>query len=59
MFQLTNLRLLWVVVVMFWNSIIVLTPSGNFWDCATIIFSELYDLFKQFYHTCRPISRWN
>jgi len=42
MFQLTNLRLLWVVVVIFWNSIIVLTPNGNFWDCATITFSERY-----------------
>jgi len=59
MFQRTNLRLLWVVVVIFRNSIIVLTPSGNFWDCATITFSERYDLFKQFYHTRRPISGWN
>ena len=32
--------LLWDIVSIFLNSIVVLTPNGQFLDCATIVFSE-------------------
>ena len=47
MFHLTNVRLLWVIVI-FWDSVTVITPNANFWDCTTITFTEQYNLFKFF-----------
>jgi len=34
---------LWDVIFIFLSSIVVLTPSGQFLDCATIAFGEQYN----------------
>jgi len=37
---------LWDVVSIFLSSVVVLTPSGQFLDCATFAFSEQYNEIK-------------
>ena len=34
---------LWDVIFIFLSSIVLLTPNGQFLDCATIAFSEQYN----------------
>ena len=34
---------LWDVIFIFLSSIVLLTPNGQFFDCATIAFSEQYN----------------
>ena len=47
MFQLTSVPALSDIAVIFLSSIVVLTPNQQFLGCATIAFSERYDLILQ------------
>jgi hypothetical protein len=43
MFRLTSVPVLSDVIVIYLRSIVVLTPNGQFLDCAIIAFSERYE----------------
>jgi hypothetical protein len=43
-FQLINVPVLSHVVLIYFSSIVVLTPNGQFLNCASMAFSEQYEM---------------